>query len=166
APLSAITFLADGFRIEFTIGGRTTGPARPPVIIVLAIWVAVAPLLFHLHTVRVTETVAERQPLEKIFQQWAAVCAPGTGPVEPIIVAVSGGASRAGVWGARVLQEAEEISRPGRAVFAVSSVSGGSLGAAAYMSLLGALTPEELCANGAPTDKRTARARSLDQQPP
>jgi hypothetical protein len=119
--------------------------------------------------VRVTETVAARQPLEKLFQQWAAACAPGTGPsappVQPIIVAISGGASRAGVWGAQVLQEAEEISAPGRAVFAVSSVSGGSLGAAAYMALLGALPSEELCANGAPTDKRKARARLLSQQP-
>ena len=164
APLSVITFLADGFRIEFTIGGRTTGPARPPVIIVLAIWIALAPWLFHLHTVRVTETVAQRQPLEALFRQWAAACAPGTGPVQPIIVAISGGASRAGVWGAQVLQEAEAISTPGRAVFAVSSVSGGSLGAAAYMALLGALPPEELCANG-PTDKRKARAQLLDRQP-
>ena len=166
APLAVITFMADGWRIEVTIGGRPTGPARPPVILVLAIWIAVAPWLFHLHTVRVTETVAARQPLEKLFQQWAAVCAPpGTGPVQPIIVAISGGASRAGVWGAQVLQEAEAISAPGRAVFAVSSVSGGSLGAAAYMALMGALTPEELCANGAPTDKRKARAQLLAQQP-
>src|SRR5262249_53127311 len=164
APLSVITFLADGYRIEFTIGGRTTGPARPPVIIALAIWIGVAPWLFHLHTVRVTETVAQRQPLEEIFRQWAAACAPGTGPVQPIIVAISGGASRAGVWGAQVLQEAEDISTPGRAVFAVSSVSGGSLGAAAYMALLGALTPEQLCKDGAPTDTRKQRAGLLAKQ--
>jgi hypothetical protein len=165
APLSLITFLADGWRIEFTIGGRTTGPARPPVIAALAIWIALAPWVFHLHTVRMTETVAQRQPLDVLFRQWTAACAPGTGPVQPIIVAISGGASRAGVWGARVLQEAEEISRPGRAVFAVSSVSGGSLGAAAYMALLGALTPEELCKDGTPTEARKARARLLAQQP-
>ncbi len=123
APLSVITFLADGYRIEFTVGGRTTGPARPPVIAALAIWIALAPWVFHLHTVRITETVAHRQPLDALFQQWAAACAPGTGPVQPIIVAVSGGASTSAVWGARVLQEAEEISGAprggGRAVFAV-----------------------------------------------
>jgi hypothetical protein len=165
APLSLITFLADGYRLEFTVGGRTTGPARPPVIIALAIWIGVAPWVFHLHTVRITETVAQRQPLEVLFRQWAAACAPGTGPVQPIIVAISGGASCAGVWGARVLQEAEEISAPGRAVFAVSSVSGGSLGAAAYMALLGQLTPEELCKDGTITEARKARARVLDKQP-
>jgi hypothetical protein len=165
APLSLITFLADGYRLEFRIGGRTTGPARPPVILALAIWVGLAPWLFHLHTVRITETVAQRQPLEALFRQWAAACAPGTGPVQPIIVAVSGGASRAGVWGARVLQEAEEISGPGRAVFAVSSVSGGSLGAAAYMALLGQLTPEQLCRDGTATEARKQRARLLDRQP-
>jgi hypothetical protein len=165
APLSVITFLADGYRLSFTIGGRTTGPARPPVIAALAIWVALAPWVFHLHTVRITETVAHRQPLDALFQQWAAACAPGTGPVQPIIVAVSGGASTSAVWGARVLQEAEEISGPGRAVFAVSSVSGGSLGAAAYMALLADLTPEELCKNGTVTEARKARARLLAEQP-
>jgi hypothetical protein len=165
APLSVITFLADGYRIEFTIGGRTTGPARPPVILVLAIWIALTPWVFHLHTVRITETVAQRQPLEALFRQWAAACAPGTGPVQPIIVALSGGASPGAVWGARVLQEAEQISAPGRAVFAVSSVSGGSLGAAAYMALLGGLTPEELCKDGTVTEARKARSRLLDTQP-
>jgi len=50
-------------------------------------------------------------------------------------------------------------------VFAVSSVSGGSLGAAAYMALLAQLTPEELCANGGVTEARKARARLLNTQP-
>jgi hypothetical protein len=169
APLSVLTFLADGYKIEFTLGGRTTGPARPPVILALAIWIAVAPWLFHLHTVRVGETVAARQPLAAMFQQWTAACAPGTGPgappVQPIIVAVSGGASRAAVWGARILQEAEDVSGPNRAVFAVSSVSGGSLGAAAYMALLSGLLPEELCANGTVTDMRKRRANFLADEP-
>ena len=169
APLSVLTFLADGYRIEFTLGGRTTGPARPPVIIALAIWIGVAPWLFHLHTVRISETLAARQPLEAMFQQWTAACAPGTGPtappLQPIIVAVSGGASRAAVWGARILQEAEDSSGPNRAVFAVSSVSGGSLGAAAYMALLANLLPEELCANGAVTDARKTRAGLLATEP-
>src|SRR5437660_1199804 len=110
APLSAITFLADGWPIQFTIGGRTTGPARPPVILALAIWIAVTPWLFHLHTVRVTETVPQRQPPEKLFQQWTAASSPGPRPVQPITVTISLRARRAAVRRARVLLQAEAIS--------------------------------------------------------
>jgi hypothetical protein len=55
----------------------------------------------------------------------------------PIIVAISGGASRAGLWGAAVLARVDAYARErNAAVYAVSSVSGGSLGAAAYLSAL------------------------------
>ena len=54
----------------------------------------------------------------------------------PIVVAISGGASRAGIWGARVLGALEGADgHSNAAVFAVSSVSGGSLGAAAYLAV-------------------------------
>jgi hypothetical protein len=57
-------------------------------------------------------------------------------PVRPIVVAISGGASRAGIWGAQVLGAVEAAAgHNNAAVFAVSSVSGGSLGAAAYMAV-------------------------------
>lgn len=72
-----------------------------------------------------------------VFAQWVTACAPGLGPVQPIIVAVSGGATRAGLWGAAVLDQvlrAEQQNGP--ALFAVSSVSGGSLGVAGAMTLL------------------------------
>ena len=58
-------------------------------------------------------------------------------PGRPVIVAVSGGATRAGLWGAAVLDRELRAQQPdGPALFAVSSVSGGSLGTAAAMSLL------------------------------
>jgi len=61
---------------------------------------------------------------------------PRQGSVRPIIVAALGGATKAGLWAARVLYDIERATgRGGPAVFAVSSVSGGSLGAAAYMAL-------------------------------
>ena len=60
-----------------------------------------------------------------------------TRPVQPIIIAVSGGATRAGLWGAAVLDQVLQAQQPdGPALFAVSSVSGGSLGTAGAITLL------------------------------
>jgi hypothetical protein len=54
-----------------------------------------------------------------------------------MIVAVSGGATRAGLWGAAVLDRVLQAQQQnGPALFAVSSVSGGSLGTAGAMTLL------------------------------
>jgi hypothetical protein len=148
-PLAVITFIADGFRIEFTIKGRSTGPSRPPVIGLLLLVTVLTPYVFHLHTLRVIDAdLPPRESLKEFLRQWAEVCAPKEGPVRPIIVAVSGGASRAAVWGAQVLQDVEEASVPGGpTVFAVSSVSGGSLGVAGYMALLAGMKDGERCAD-------------------
>ena len=157
--------MADGWRLEFTVGGRTTGPARPPVIVALAIWIGVAPWLFHLHTVQITETVAQRQPLDVLFRQWAAACAAGTGPVQPIIVASRRRQPRRRCGCQRVAGGGGGF-QPGRAVFAVSSVSGGSRWAPrAYMALLGQLTPEELAATAPPPKRARPAPALLAQQP-
>jgi hypothetical protein len=165
APLSLLTFVADGFRIEFTIKGRSTGPSRPPLIGFLLLVAALTPYLFHLHTVRVIDAdLPARQSLAAFFRQWAEACAPREGPVRPIIVAVSGGASRAAVWGAQVLQEVEEASvTGGPAVFAVSSVSGGSLGVAGYMALLAKMKDDERCAEN--RDRRRKQTALLATAP-
>src|SRR5262249_46673563 len=93
---------------------------------------------------------------------WVRTCAPDQRPVRPVIVAISGGASRAGIWGARILYDVEQASGPGKpAIFAVSSVSGGSLGAAAYMALLAPLKPEERCAGGV-TPARQQQLQALN----
>ncbi|MBI2767570.1 MAG: hypothetical protein HYX53_16865 [Chloroflexi bacterium] len=157
--LSLLTFVADGYKIEFTIKGRTTGPSRPPVLGVLVLWTVVTTYGLHLHTVRVVDgDLPKRENLTAYFKSWAEACAPKQGPVRPIIVAVSGGASRAAVWGAQVLQEVEDASVPGGpAVFAVSSVSGGSLGVAGYMALLAGMTDGERCA----ADSREARKKRM-----
>lgn len=164
--LSLVTFIADGLRIEFNIMGRPTGPSRPPVIALLVALTAITPWLLHLHTVRVIEAdLPERKNLSAYFQEWAKACAPKEGPVRPIIVTVSGGASRAAVWGAQVLQDVEEASQPGGpAVFAVSSVSGGSLGVAAYMALLAAMKDDERCAADS-RDSRRKQAGLLAEAP-
>ncbi len=140
APLTALTFVADGIRLRGPVWQATIGPRRPPVLILLALWTFVAaPLLFDLHTVRIAQTglrPSERVSLDEFFKSWADACAP-TGTARPVIVAISGGATMAGLWGARVLSEIEDAGGAGRpSVFAVSSVSGGSLGAAAYMGVM------------------------------
>jgi hypothetical protein len=157
--LSVLTFVADGYKIEFTIKGRTTGPSRPPVLGALVLLTVITTYGLHLHTVRVVDgDLPKRQNLTTYFKSWAEACAPKQGPVRPIIVAVSGGASRAAVWGAQVLQEVEDASVPGGpTVFAVSSVSGGSLGVAGYMALLAGMTDGERCA----AESREARKKRV-----
>jgi hypothetical protein len=138
-PLTVLTFVADGWCTRFQVGGLSVGPNRPPILALLALWVFVlVPLWFHIHTVRVAQSnflPADRKTLSEFFQAWVQQCAPGQTPVRPIIVAASGGATKAGLWAARVLYDIEQGAGGGPAVFAISSVSGGSLGVAAYMAL-------------------------------
>lgn len=139
-PLVAVTFVFDGLTLQWRLGSQRLGLRRPPVLSVIAIYVFVlVPLLFHIHTVRLIDGPSiERLPLDRLFSQWVDACALGPGPVQPIIVAVSGGATRAGLWGAAVLDHVLQTQQPtkGPALFAVSSVSGGSLGTAGAMTLL------------------------------
>jgi hypothetical protein len=138
-PLVAATFVCDGLTLQWRIGRLRLGLRRPPVLSLILLYVFVlVPALFDVHTVRVIDAdPARRQSLDVLFAAWARRCAPGTGPVQPVIVAVSGGATRAGLWGAAVLDRVLQAQQPGGpALFAVSSVSGGSLGVAGAMTLL------------------------------
>ena len=143
-PLVVLTFLFDGLTLEVRLGSLYLGLRRPPVLSVVFLYVFVlVPALFHVHTVRLIDGVAaERKPLKELFDQWASACVADTGPVQPIIVAVSGGATRAGLWGAAVLDRVLKAQqKDGPALFAVSSVSGGSLGVAGAMTLLSLESP-------------------------
>jgi hypothetical protein len=160
-PLAALTFVFDGLRIPPALAAY--GLKRVPVVTILLGWVLMAPAIFDLHAVRVVSDqqpdwpVHDRRDLTDFFRAWVRDCAPSTGAVRPVIVAISGGASRAAIWGARVLSDVERAAGPGGpTVFAVSSVSGGSLGTAAYLALLAALAPGERCAGG-PTPQRPDR---------
>jgi hypothetical protein len=138
-PLVTLTFLFDGLTFEARLGSLNIGLRRPPVLSVLFFYVFVlVPALFHVHTVRLIDgAAAQRKPLKELFDQWASACTADTGPVRPIIVAVSGGATRAGLWGAAVIDRVLQVQqKDGPALFAVSSVSGGSLGVAGAMTLL------------------------------
>ena len=138
-PLTCFTFAWDKVSCEIKIAGLEIGPRRPPVLLILFLMVFVfAPWIVpSMHAVRTIPAGPGRARLSDIFDQWAKVCAKGQTTLRPVIVDMSGGATRAGVWGAVVLDEVLRAQRSGGpALFAVSSVSGGSLGAAAGMSLL------------------------------
>jgi hypothetical protein len=98
------------------------------------------------HDVRVTPVAHDDRPtLRQAFDTWHTAAAKawkdsGHGDNEPlplIIVATAGGATRSSYWTATVLGQLER-GNPAfhKYVFAISSVSGGSLGAATWNALL------------------------------
>jgi hypothetical protein len=145
-PLTLCTFVADRVHFRLQVASLPIGLNRPPVLAALAIYVfVVVPTLCSIHTVRILDAEPlHRSTLDAVFGAWLAKCYPDNDktPVYPVIVAVSGGATRAAIWADSVLHAVEDAaSAGGPAVFAVSSVSGGSLGAAAYMSVLAGRKP-------------------------
>jgi hypothetical protein len=130
-PLVMTTFVCDGLTLQFQLKSLRLGLRRPPVLSLLLLYVFVlVPACAYVHTVRLVNSApAQRTSLKDVFDQWVTACAPRTGPAQPIIVAVSGGATRAGLWGAAVMDRVMKAQlQDGPALFAVSSVSGGSLG--------------------------------------
>ncbi len=84
--------------------------------------------------------VAERPTVGEAFDRWSARLAaedPGAGPLPVFVVATEGGGIRAAYWTATVLTALDD-GIPGFRdhLFAVSGVSGGSVGAAAYAALV------------------------------
>ncbi|WP_376098763.1 hypothetical protein ACE7GA_09365 [Roseomonas sp. CCTCC AB2023176] len=89
-----------------------------------------------------------RPTLEQAASAWLEHCArAGDGPVRAVVVASAGGASRAALWTASVMRRLEGIDPdgkvaegadldPARQLFALSGVSGGALGVAAYAASL------------------------------
>ncbi len=171
---TALCFVADGLCMP-PRWARVV--RRPPVFVPLALLVAVVPVLVPLHVVRIIPpsrtalAPAVRQPLGALFANWIMTCAPGDKePVRPVIVAVSGGASGAALWAARVLRDVEAaLPPPGPgmpAIFAVSSVSGGSLGAGAWISTIAGQPDGQRCrtdpaAASPPVDGVTRADRAL-----
>jgi len=79
----------------------------------------------------------DREGVVAHLERWRK--ANGAAAADPIfVVAISGGGIRASYWATRVLADLDELTCGvfHRRVFAVSGVSGGSLGAAAYVSWL------------------------------
>jgi hypothetical protein len=172
AVATALSFVADGLRVPPRWHGVVR---RPPVFLLLALVAVVAAATVPLHAVRAivpghaAVAPAVRRPLGDLFGAWVAACAPGDAaqPVRPVIMALSGGASKAALWAARVLRDVEAaLPPPGAgapAIFAVSSVSGSSLGAGAWISTIAGAPDGARCRNPAPeaADRASRADRAL-----
>ena len=125
-----------------------------PVLTLIFIWIALVSLINDNHLVRLhagmsstsvsmaelTENdQAKTLPdFDSYLTQWIAQRKNGDQPVPLIIVSAEGGGIRAAYWTATVLAALEDDKNSdfGRYVFAISGVSGGSLGGALYTSML------------------------------
>jgi hypothetical protein len=139
-PLSVASFVLDGLRMAVWIRGAPAGVRRPPVISILLIVSVLIPGFVNLHALRmVPGALPVRPTLAAHWKEWQAACGART---RPVVVAISGGAARAALWGAAVLAEIDrQAAGNDAAVFAVSTVSGGSLGAASYLSVRAVAPP-------------------------
>jgi hypothetical protein len=132
-PFSVLSFVLDGLRLSIWIRDAPMGVARPPVILVLLLLGVMGPGAVALHGIRVVPgKLADRPTLTAHWAAWRAACGPAT---RPVIVAISGGAARAALWGSAVLATIDRVTAgQDAAIYAISTVSGGSLGAATYLS--------------------------------
>lgn len=112
-----------------------------PIVIVVAALLSFFSRDNHDVRLRAEGAAPNALPLDRAFEDWYSQAAKAwgndRGPVPLVIVATAGGASRAGYWTTRVLGEIED-QHPDfhKYVFAISSVSGGSLGAAVWRTML------------------------------
>ena len=145
----AVVFLGLGLIIPVIVVAVQMGSGlRIPVAgtllalaIVFGLWVdnhAVGRRAFGIATTGPTD----RLTLTQAYEQWRAAQPGGPGARKTmILVAVQGGASRAGYWTAVALSSLREAAKAKGVdldphIFALSSVSGGSVGAVGYAAML------------------------------
>ncbi len=120
--------------------GRPQSDRSLPALTILVAWAVVGNLLADNHAVRV---IPNSQPVQtqfaKAVAKWHAAAKEAYGRDDPplIIVSAAGGGLRAAYWTATVLGALQDQDPNfGKSVFAISGVSGGSLGAAVFVTLL------------------------------
>ncbi len=136
-PLTAMTVWSHRTRITLPLRGQRRKVPVPWLVV--AIGLAIASSSMPLHGVRLAALDPEpmipqqRATLAEALRSWIDHCTNGIGKIRPVVVALSGGASRAGLWSSRVLRAIDRLAPDNGGIFAISSVSGGSLGAADYV---------------------------------
>ena len=127
--------------------GRPQSDRSLPALTILVVWAAAGSMLADNHAVRV---IPNSQPMQtqfaKAVEKWHAAAKRAYGRDDPplIIVSAAGGGLRAAYWTATVLGALQDQDPNfGKSVFAISGVSGGSLGAAVFVTTL-AQPPEQL----------------------
>ncbi len=121
---------------------------RMPIIALLVIWVAFCSLFNDNHDVRVVarETAFARLTLRGALEQWTDRIrkTDATGKHPLFIVTTEGGGIRAAYWTATVLGTIQDTDEAfAKHLFAISGVSGGSLGAAVFDGLVADKTPRD-----------------------
>jgi hypothetical protein len=129
-----------------------------PVVTFLVLWAAIVGAVFEHHAVRTTASApgagpAARETLPDAALRWHAQAAKAARSDAPplVIVATAGGGLRAAYWTATVLGRLQDEAPDFRSyLFGISGVSGGSLGAAVFVTLLadGAPAPTPACGSG------------------
>ena len=158
----AIVFFGLGLIIPLiTIACQLGTSLSIPVTGALLLWAVLLGMFFDNHRVGRRALIAEtsgaidgRPTLESAFKQWAGPQQPvgANGKKTMVLIAVQGGASRAGYWTAVALAQLQTAAakltgmdgKPvdfGAHVFAISSVSGGSVGAVGYSAMLKTAPP-------------------------
>src|SRR5258708_2860084 len=120
--------------------GRPQSDRSLPALTILVAWAVVGNMLADNHAVRV---IPNSQPVQTQFatavSRWHAAAKQAYERDDPplIIVSAAGGGLRAAYWTATVLGALQDQDPHfGKSVFAISGVSGGSLGAAVFVTLL------------------------------
>lgn len=132
--LSACGLIIPVFTSLFLIGRRFH-------VRILTVLVAIA-IFFGMwvdnHAVRLSGPVVQRPLLVKAYKDWVSQFQNSGKAIPMIFIASEGGASRAGYWTAAVMSQLEKESRGefSKHVFAVSSISGGSLGVAGFIGAI------------------------------
>src|SRR6266513_2481122 len=121
---------------------------RMPIIALLVIWVAFCSLFNDNHDVRVVarETAFARLTLRGALEQWTDRIrkTDATGKHPLFIVTTEGGGIRDAYWSATVLGTIQDTDEAfAKHLFAISGVSGGSLGAAVFDGLVADKTPRD-----------------------
>ncbi len=144
----AVVFLGLGLIIPPVVVAIQFGTAfRIPVTLLLLIWAGVISTWMDNHAVGRRAFVPElhsadlskRTDLDHAYEQWKkAQGMVGSNRLTMVLVAAEGGASRAGYWTANVLSALHDKTRGSFAkhMFAINSVSGGSVGAVGYVAML------------------------------
>jgi hypothetical protein len=132
-----------------------------PVVTLLVLWAAIVGAFIDHHAVRITAPIPAnnlgpdaRAKLGDAAVRWHSQAATISGSDAPplVIVATAGGGLRAAYWTATVLGRLQDEAPDFRAyLFGISGVSGGSLGATVFVTLLadGAPAPPPSCASRA-----------------
>lgn len=155
AGVGTLKFVAMRLRHTRNADGVVVNEA--PLIVLVLLWIALVSAVTDNNAVRTlpaTEAqLAERIDLRTAFKYWNEAAGGDCADAPIVMVAAAGGASRAGFWTGMLLDDFDrEIGCFKNSVFALSGVSGGTLGLAGYAAQHGLPQPARP-AEGGPNER-------------